>query len=84
VVPPETLAALFKTSLEPDVLASIVTLLHAIAKQNPEDKPTVRKYVEGLARIPRFGSVTLFLSNAEKEEARSLFQTLDSPISWTI
>lgn len=38
----------------------------------------VRAYVDALSRIPRFGTLVLFLSRAEKEDARSVFTVLEA------
>ena len=79
-VAPAKLPALCQTALEPALLASMLTVFRAVLTACDGDeniRGTVRAYVEALSRIPRFGTLVLFLSRAEKEDARSVFSALE-------
>ncbi|KAK0188216.1 TPR-like protein [Armillaria mellea] len=70
-VPPAQLQALFKTSLEPSLLASILeTLLNA----SNENSTVVVEYLEALSKVPRLGTIILFLSEGERTVLRRLVE----------
>ncbi|KAK0222015.1 hypothetical protein IW262DRAFT_1377548 [Armillaria fumosa] len=70
-VPPAQLPALFKTSLEPSLLASILeTFLNA----SSEDSGVVVGYLEALSKVPRLGTIILFLSEGERTVLRRLVE----------
>ncbi|KAL5524588.1 hypothetical protein ACEPAF_9728 [Sanghuangporus sanghuang] len=77
-VPPQSLPALFKTSLEAALLAQILeTCSLAVESTNdPTIKERVHGYLRWLQRVPRFSIVSLFLSKQEKEIGRTLGQTV--------
>ncbi|KAG5644906.1 hypothetical protein DXG03_007458 [Asterophora parasitica] len=80
-IPPASLPALFKTSLEPEQLASILTVFQdvvTIHSNTADTKTTVREYLDGFAKVERFGTVLLFLSRAEKAVARGVWETLEA------
>ncbi|EMD39752.1 hypothetical protein CERSUDRAFT_112038 [Gelatoporia subvermispora B] len=79
-IPPPALPALFQSSLDASLLSSILstflTILHSPpVNANGEPDPTlsaedirvrVRAYLVWLARVPRFGTVVLFMSKEER------------------
>ncbi|KAK0503827.1 hypothetical protein EDD18DRAFT_1130880 [Armillaria luteobubalina] len=72
-VPPAHLPALFKTSLEPSLLASILeTFLNA----SSEDSDVVVGYLEALSKVPRLGTIILFLSEGERTVLRRLVEKI--------
>ncbi|KJA24380.1 hypothetical protein HYPSUDRAFT_65593 [Hypholoma sublateritium FD-334 SS-4] len=80
-VTPAQLPGLCQTALEPALLASMLSVFRAkLATCGGDDnvRGGVRAYVEALSRIPRFGTLVLFLSRAEKEDARSVFTALEA------
>jgi hypothetical protein len=49
---------------------------------DPEVKQRVLAYMDSFAKVPRFGTVVLFLSKAEKEVAKRVWDLLgiDKPV----
>ncbi|KAK0201625.1 hypothetical protein DFS33DRAFT_1348839 [Desarmillaria ectypa] len=75
-VPPAQLPALFKTSLEPSLLASILeTFLNASNEER--NTSTVVEYLEALSKVPRLGTMILFLSEGEHTVLRRLVEKVD-------
>ncbi|KAL5520046.1 hypothetical protein ACEPAG_1706 [Sanghuangporus baumii] len=77
-VPPQSLPALFKTSLEASLLAQILEVcsLAVESTNDPTIKERVHGYLRWLQRVPRFSIVSLFLSKQEKEIGRRLGETV--------
>lgn len=73
-IPPASIPSLCKTSLEPAMLASILDVFLAVLNANTREK--IQEYMDNLARIPRFGTLVLFLSKQEKEVARDVWRGL--------
>ncbi|KAF8879478.1 hypothetical protein BD779DRAFT_1551728 [Infundibulicybe gibba] len=72
-ISPASLPTVFQTSLEPSMLISILKTFRDHIDLNPG--PTnVKSYLDALARVPRFGTVVLFLSADEKEIARMVWE----------
>ena len=57
------------------MLASILDVFLAVLNANTRDK--IKEYMANLARIPRFGTLVLFLSKQEKEVARDIWRGLN-------
>ncbi|KAK0244398.1 hypothetical protein EDD85DRAFT_807910 [Armillaria nabsnona] len=70
-VPPARLPALFKTSLEPSLLASI---LETFLNTSNENSDVVVGYLEALSKVPRLGTIILFLSEGERTVLRRLVE----------
>ncbi|KAK0449273.1 hypothetical protein EV421DRAFT_1780951 [Armillaria borealis] len=70
-VPPAQLPALFKTSLEPSLLASI---LETFLNTSNENSDVVVGYLEALSKVPRLGTIILFLSEGERTVLRRLVE----------
>ncbi|KAG6914479.1 hypothetical protein DXG01_017029 [Tephrocybe rancida] len=75
-IPPANIPALFKTSLEPALLTSILKVFQEVLKASRSDAETLREYMDAFTKVERFGTVVLFLSRAEKEVARGLWEGL--------
>ncbi|CAA7269109.1 unnamed protein product [Cyclocybe aegerita] len=74
-VPPSALPTFCKTSLEPSLLVSILaTFLAALnaAGEDPGIKQRVNEYLDNFAKVPRFGTLVLFLSKDEKMLAKQV------------
>jgi hypothetical protein len=71
-IPPTSLPALFGASLEPILLASLIPVL-ATATTSPD---AVRAYMCALTRVPRFKTVAQFLSRAEQDAARAVWEAV--------
>ncbi|PVF94639.1 hypothetical protein CPB86DRAFT_788868 [Serendipita vermifera] len=83
-ISPESLPGFFKTSLESQLLASILSVLLHSLTNNLTAKDTVVNYLRNIARIPRFDSMILFFSASEKDTVRQLLNRTDSPVSWKV
>ncbi|KAF8158543.1 hypothetical protein B0H34DRAFT_709282 [Crassisporium funariophilum] len=78
-VPPSKFPTLCKTSLEPALLVSIMeTFLRTVdvSNGNPGIKRVVADYMENFEKIPRFGTLLLFLSKTEKVVAKQVLTVL--------
>lgn len=82
-MPPAGLPALCKTSLEPELLASLLEVFrealgaHPVEGEDTRVRAAVRAYMDALARIPRFGTVVMLLSAREKVSARAVLDGLN-------
>ncbi|KAI0245886.1 hypothetical protein BJV78DRAFT_1365156 [Lactifluus subvellereus] len=70
--PPTSLPALFGASLEPVLLASLVPVLATVTTS----LDAVRAYMCALTRVPRFKIVARFLSRAERDAARAVWEAV--------
>ncbi|KAG6819671.1 hypothetical protein H0H93_009751 [Arthromyces matolae] len=75
-IPPSNIPALFKISLEPALLTSILTVFLDVLKDSGADSTPVKDYMNALGQVERFGTVILFLSRKEKTLARSVWEAL--------
>ncbi|KAL7279714.1 hypothetical protein ACG7TL_006121 [Trametes sanguinea] len=78
-IPPTRLPVLFKTSLDPPVLAAILHTLRVALGAAPEDEErlrVVRGYMVNLPRVPRFNTVSLMMSAAERADAQVVWDLL--------
>lgn len=71
-IPPSSLPAMFQMSLEPALLAGLVEVFLNILKSEGVEAEAIRDYMNALTRVPRFGTVLLFLSRKEKDVAREV------------
>lgn len=70
---------MFKISLEPSLLVSLLETFLATLQQSNDDAHTaseIRDYVDALAKVPRFKTVLLFLSKNEKVILREVWEHL--------
>ncbi|KAK0487272.1 hypothetical protein IW261DRAFT_1446869 [Armillaria novae-zelandiae] len=70
-IPPAQLPALFKTSLEPSLLASILEMFLNASSENSD---VVVRYLEALSKVPRLSTIVLFLSEGERTVLRRLVE----------
>ena len=77
MIHPTSLPALIGASLEPTLLASLIPVL-AAGPEHTEATPrdTVRAYMCALTRVQRFKTVVLFLSSAERNAARAVWDAV--------
>lgn len=63
--------------MEPTFLASIFQTLHVVLdKADLNTQIAIRSFLEYLPLVPRFNTIFLFLSKAEKEIAREMWSRL--------
>ncbi|KAK7025566.1 hypothetical protein VNI00_015919 [Paramarasmius palmivorus] len=81
-VDPSTYPSLFKTSLEPSLLISIVqTFLDVLSTDlDPDARDFIGRSMEGLLHVPRISTIALFLSGTEKDVVKSVLQKLDDAV----
>lgn len=68
-----------KSSLEPALFVSIIDVFVDVVKANAGDPviaDTVKAYLMGFERVPRFSTVLLFLSEKEKARVRDAWRLL--------
>ncbi|KIY43577.1 hypothetical protein FISHEDRAFT_53303 [Fistulina hepatica ATCC 64428] len=75
-VEPAQLPDLFKTSLEPTLLVDIARVL-VQQRDAPSD---VRRYLEGVSRVPRISTILLFLSSTEKTAVKDALALAGVPL----
>ena len=70
---------LFKTSLDASVLAAMLHALRAALAAVPDDAKRIqvaRAYMVNLPRVPRFNTVSLMMTAAERSEAQAVWDLL--------
>ncbi|KAK0464701.1 TPR-like protein, partial [Desarmillaria tabescens] len=72
-VPSAQLPAFFKTSLEPSLLASILEIFLNVSNEE-RNTSIVVEYLEALSKVPRLGTMILFLSEGERMVLRRLVE----------
>lgn len=82
-MPPSSVPALFKISLEPALLMAILAVFKRVLgaagggeHERRSLRATVRRYMDALGEVDRFGTVVLFLSREEKALARDVWEAL--------
>ncbi|GJE89529.1 RNA polymerase II-associated protein [Phanerochaete sordida] len=66
-VPPASLPAMFKTSLEaPHLVAMLETFRFVLADGDDAGKDRVKAYLLNFARVPRFSTIVMFMNRDEK------------------
>ncbi|KAH9891962.1 hypothetical protein C8Q73DRAFT_97250 [Cubamyces lactineus] len=78
-IPASRLPVLFKTSLDPSILAAILHSLRVALEAAPEDSErlrVVRAYMVNLPRVPRFGTVSLMMSTVERQDVQTVWDVL--------
>lgn len=83
-IPPLSIPSLFQDSLEAHVLASLLQTLAAVIERlstsnvstSNEVRRWVQAYMTNLAKVPRFGTLVLFMSAGEKETARKVIKAI--------
>lgn len=85
-IPPSSLPNLFKTSLEADLLFSILQTFSSVLKDDLDRhaKPEVREYLTWFKEVPRFSTVSMFLNAQQKEVARHVCAAVDAPGIWKL
>jgi RNA polymerase II-associated protein 3 len=73
---------MFKTSLEAPQLVSLLETFNFVLHEpefeyEPDVKETVKRYLISLARVPRFSTITLFMSKDEKQLVKQVWDALD-------
>ena len=67
---PAGLPALFKQSLTPAVLSSLLSVCLQTAASKPDKAPAAVKLLDGLTKVPRFEMTAMCLPNREKAGLR--------------
>lgn len=78
-IPPARIPAMLKASLEPALLASILKTFLSVLGRKSEGRDVVtavRAYMESFEKVPRFGTVVLFLSQEERVSAKEVWKQL--------
>ncbi|KAF8490446.1 hypothetical protein F5888DRAFT_1741290 [Russula emetica] len=73
---PISLPALFGASLEPALLASLIPVIAAAASADVRFRDAVRKIMCSLTQVSRFRTVVQFLSRAERNAARVVWDVV--------
>ncbi|KZT11767.1 TPR-like protein [Laetiporus sulphureus 93-53] len=74
-IPPSALPSLFQSSLEPSLLAELLHVFRDALSSgvDPSTAVRVQEYMLGLARVPRFSTVVLFMNKEERALAREVW-----------
>ncbi|KAF9457431.1 hypothetical protein BDZ94DRAFT_1273109 [Collybia nuda] len=72
---PVDLPILFKSSLEPTLLVDILQVFEVLV-DDEKRRPLLQEYMENFARVPRFGTIALFLSRKEKDTVERVWARL--------
>ncbi|KAI0699139.1 hypothetical protein BC835DRAFT_1461661 [Cytidiella melzeri] len=78
-LPPTSLPSLFKTSLEPSNLVSMLkTFQHVLQSPSAslDTKMCIQEYLVNLARVSRFGTLMLFMSADERRLVKDVWDAL--------
>ncbi|EIW81235.1 TPR-like protein, partial [Coniophora puteana RWD-64-598 SS2] len=76
-VPPSAIPQLFKTSLEPAFLVSILQMFLSVAgSASEEELMEIREYMIALSRAQRFSTVMLLLNKEEKQLVKKVWDSL--------
>lgn len=78
-VPPSSLPALCKTSLEPAFLIAVLDTLRSLVASGigqADVRNAMREYLDGFAKVQRFDTVVMFLSAQEKDVVRDVLRAL--------
>lgn len=78
-IPPSSFPAMFQASLEPSVLVSMMDTFLATLCRSQGDHDTVcavKAFMDAFTKVPRLGTVLLFLSEREKEIVREVWEKL--------
>ncbi|KIJ54858.1 hypothetical protein M422DRAFT_240946 [Sphaerobolus stellatus SS14] len=79
---PSSLPALFKSSLEPAFLISLLKTFQEILLSSPtaQSKTEILNYLVALSSTPRFETIILFLSKPEKEVAKDVWSMVGDQV----
>lgn len=75
-VPASSLPAMFKTSLEAPLLVSMLETFKFVLTEHDDErtiKDSVKSYLLNLARVPRFSTIIMFMSNDEKKLVKEVW-----------
>jgi len=78
-IPPQSLPAFFKTSLDPTFLSTLLSTLLYTLKSKGEDTVTrnlIREYMINLSRVARFSMILLLMSKEERAVVREIWTIL--------
>jgi hypothetical protein len=75
-VPATELVGIFKNSLDPPFLTSMLETFKDLLVNDPTRKPVVGQYFNALRRVPRFDTLALFLSSSEAQTLKDVQELL--------
>ncbi|KLO17296.1 hypothetical protein SCHPADRAFT_913687 [Schizopora paradoxa] len=91
-VPPTAIPSLFRTSLEAPMLTSILEVfLRVLGPEDVEEsnrfdaRTLVREYLQNFVRVPRFSTVLMFLTTAERNVAKKVCEAVGGRVEgWNL
>ncbi|KAI0345700.1 hypothetical protein BDW22DRAFT_1481920 [Trametopsis cervina] len=81
-IPPTGVPSVYKTSLEPTHLVSLLRVFHDILQNTAahgDNTMLIRSYLLGIAQIPRFSTVILFTNAEERRLIKAVWDLLKHP-----
>jgi hypothetical protein len=76
-IPPASLSHFFGSSLEADILSSILGVLLTVLSADESEKSLVKEYMVCLPQVPRFFLIYTFLRRDDKNRAKEIWTLLD-------
>ena len=76
-IPAAELADIFKNSLDPPFLTSMLETFKDVLVNDQTLRQTVGEYFNALQQVPRFDTLTLFLSSTEAQTLKSVQKLLE-------
>ena len=76
-IPPVSLSGFFGSSLEADILSSILSVLLAVLSAGEAEQSLVEEYMVCLPQVPRFFLIYTFLRRDDKNRAKDILRLLD-------
>lgn len=77
-IPPASLPRFFGSSLEADILTSILGVLLTVLSSGESEQNLVKEYMVYLPQIPRFFLIYTFLRRGDKDRAKEIWTLLDA------
>ena len=76
-IPPVSLSRFFGSSLEADILSSILAVLFTVLSTGDSERSMVKEYMVCLVQVPRFFLIYTFLRRDDKNRAKEIWKSLD-------
>lgn len=76
-IPPASLSHFFASSLEADILSSILGVLLTVLSSGESEQNLIKEYMVCLPRVSRFFLIYTFLRRGDKDRAKEVWRLLD-------
>lgn len=76
-IPPASFSRFFGSSLEADILSSILGVLFTVLSSRRSKQNLVKEYMVYLPQVPRFFLIYAFLPRGDKDRAKDIWRLLD-------